>query len=63
MKSLSIEIQPTGTASAKNGEIAEGLQKEGNRIALGVGLGVGIPALIVAVIALYLQIMKRRTRP
>jgi hypothetical protein len=61
-ESHSMESEPTGTASAKNEEVSQGLQKEGNRIALGVGLGVGVPALIVAIVALV-ETVRRRRRP
>lgn len=36
------------------------LAKQGNKIAVGVGLGIAVPALLISLVTLYLQYQKRR---
>ena len=47
----------TGTSPGANGDF---LQEEGNRIALGVGLGIGLPGLILT--ALTIKYMRDHQR-
>ena len=50
----------TGTNSGGNGSGSDFLQAEGNRIALGVGIGLGLPTLILT--ALGIKYMRDHRR-
>jgi hypothetical protein len=57
-------VQASNSPTATDGPDKEsiGLQKQGNTIGLAVGLGVGVPALLLALVGLVYQIRMHRRR-
>jgi hypothetical protein len=55
-------VQPSNSSTTTDGPDTEsiGLQKQGNRIGLAVGLSVGVPALLLGLVGLVYQIRMQR---